>query len=161
MELQRHGWRWKSRSEKIIYENNTIDSRNLEHQNGAFYWNLDNWIYPSRDNLRYKFKNGTLLVDTLVDNMIGQWGLTSDNYGKLFYSEAGPGLPAVQIQQMPAYGALNFKDQYAEDFTILWPVIGNVDAQGGRALCAKTVHWFGLLPAQVNPFLEAIVCPLI
>ncbi len=125
----------KADQKKIIYENNTIDSRNLEHQNGAFYWNLDNWIYPSRDNLRYKFKNGTLLVDTLVDNMIGQWGLTSDNYGKLFYSEAGPGLPAVQIQQMPAYGALNFKDQYAEDFTILWPVIGNVDAQGGpRAL---------------------------
>ena len=30
----------------------------------------------------------------------------------LFYSEAGPGLPAVQIQQMPAYGALNFADQY-------------------------------------------------
>jgi len=120
---------------KIVFENPAIDSRNLEHQNGGFYWNLDNWIYPSRDNLRYKYKNGKLLADTLVDNMIGQWGLTADNYGKLFYSEAGPGLPAVQIQQMPAYGSLNFRDQYTEDFTVLWPVIGNVDAQGGpRAL---------------------------
>lgn len=125
----------KADQKKIVYENNTIDSRNLEHQNGGFLWNLDNWIYPSRDNLRYKYKNGMLTSDTLVDNMIGQWGLTSDNYGKLFYSEAGPGLPAVQIQQMPAYGALNFKDQYSEDFTYLWPVIGNLDAQGGpRAL---------------------------
>lgn len=125
----------KADQKKIVYQNNTIDSRNLEHQNGAFYWNLDNWIYPSRDNLRYKYINGKLIADTLVDNMIGQWGLTSDNYGKLFYSEAGPGLPAVQIQQMPAYGSLNFRDQYAEDFTVLWPVIGNVDAQGGpRAL---------------------------
>ncbi len=125
----------KADQKRIVYENNTIDSRNLEHQNGGFYWNLDNWIYPSRDNLRYKYKNGKLIADTLVDNMIGQWGLTADNYGKLFYSEAGPGLPAVQIQQMPAYGALNFKDQYSEDFTYLWPVIGNVDAQGGpRAL---------------------------
>ena len=36
---------------------------------------------------------------------------------------------------MPAYGSLNFRDQYTEDFTLLWPVIGNVDAQGGhRAL---------------------------
>lgn len=139
---EQHVWSYKDTNgdgiadeKKIAYENNTIDSRNLEHQNGAFLWNLDNWIYPSRDNLRYKYKNGKLIADTLVDNMIGQWGLTSDNYGKLFYSEAGPGLPAVQIQQMPAYGALNFKDQYSEDFTYLWPVIGNLDAQGGpRAL---------------------------
>lgn len=139
---QQHVWSYKDTNgdgmadeKRIVYKNNTIDSRNLEHQNGGFYWNLDNWIYPSRDNLRYKYKNGMLIADTLVDNMIGQWGLTADNYGKLFYSEAGPGLPAVQIQQMPAYGALNFKDQYSEDFTYLWPVIGNVDAQGGpRAL---------------------------
>jgi len=139
---QQHVWSYKDTNgdgmadeKRIVYKNNTIDSRNLEHQNGGFYWNLDNWIYPSRDNLRYKYKNGLLIADTLVDQMIGQWGLTADNYGKLFYSEAGPGLPAVQIQQMPAYGALNFKDQYSEDFTYLWPVIGNVDAQGGpRAL---------------------------
>jgi mono/diheme cytochrome c family protein len=68
----------------------------------------------------------------MIDNMIGQWGMTTDNYGHLFYSEAGPGLPAVQFQQMPAYGALNFKDQYSESFTVPWPVIGNLDAQGGR-----------------------------
>ena len=73
-----------------------------------------------------------LLADTMIDNMIGQWGLTSDNYGRLYYSEAGPGLPAVQIQQMPAYGALNFADQYTADFTKPWPIIGTVDAQGGR-----------------------------
>lgn len=133
-----HVWSYKDTDgdgvadqKKIVFENNSIDSRNLEHQNGGFLWNLDNWIYPSRDNLRYKYKNGTLLVDTLIDHMFGQWGLTNDNYGKLFFSEAGPGLPAVQIQQMPAYGSLNLRDQYSEDFTYLWPVIGNVDANTG------------------------------
>lgn len=123
----------KADEKKIVFRNDMLDARNLEHQNGAFYWNLDNWIYPSRDNRRYKYSNGTLQADTMIDNMIGQWGLTSDNYGRLFYSEAGPGLPAVQIQQMPAYGALNFADQYTKDFTKPWPVIGTVDAQGGRA----------------------------
>ncbi|WP_460958031.1 DUF7133 domain-containing protein [Spirosoma litoris] len=122
----------KADEKKIVFKNDAIDSRNLEHQNGGMIWNLDNWIYPTRDNLRYKYKNGKLLADTLVDNMIGQWGMTTDNYGRLFYSEAGPGLPAVQIQQNPAYGALNFADQYSEDFTKPWPIIGNVDAQGGR-----------------------------
>jgi mono/diheme cytochrome c family protein len=122
----------KADEKKIVFKNDVLDVRNLEHQNGAFYWNLDNWIYPSRDNLRYKYKNGMLQADTMVDNMIGQWGLTSDNYGRLFYSEAGPGLPAVQIQQMPAYGSLNFADQYSNDFTKPWPIIGTLDAQGGR-----------------------------
>ena len=122
----------KADVQKIVFRNDVLDVRNLEHQNGALMWNMDNWIYPSRDNLRYRYKNGILTADTMVDHMIGQWGLTSDNYGRLFYSEAGPGLPAVQIQQMPAYGALNFEDQYAEEFTQPWPIIGTLDAQGGR-----------------------------
>lgn len=122
----------KADEKKIVFRNDVLDVRNLEHQNGGLLWNLDNWIYPTRDNLRYKYQNGILVADTMVDNMIGQWGLTSDNYGRLFYSEAGPGLPAVQFQQMPAYGALNFNDQYANEFTTPWPIIGNIDAQGGR-----------------------------
>ena len=127
----------KADEKKIVFRNDVLDSRNLEHQNGGLLWNLDNWIYPTRDNLRYKYKNGKLLADTLVDNMIGQWGMTTDNYGRLYYSEAGPGLPAVQIQQNPAYGALNFVDQYSEEFTKPWPIIGNVDAQGGREALRK------------------------
>ncbi len=127
----------KADKKEIIYKNDAVDVRNLEHQNGGFYWNLDNWIYPSRDNLRYKFKNGKLISETMVDNMIGQWGMTADNYGRLFYSEAGPGLPAVQIQQMPAYGSLNFRDQYSADFTKPWPIIGNLDAQGGPEILRK------------------------
>jgi mono/diheme cytochrome c family protein len=127
----------KADERKIVFRNDVVDSRNLEHQNGGLLWNMDNWIYPSRDNLRYKYKNGMLVADTMVDNMIGQWGMTSDNYGRLYYSEAGPGLPAVQIEQMPAYGSLNFKDQYTEEFTTPWPIIGNVDAQGGRDALRK------------------------
>jgi mono/diheme cytochrome c family protein len=127
----------KSDQEKIVFRNDMLDVRNLEHQNGGLLWNMDNWIYPSRDNLRYRYKNGILIADTMVDNMIGQWGLTTDNYGRLFYSEAGPGLPAVQIQQMPAYGALNFQDQYSEEFTKPWPIIGTLDAQGGREALRK------------------------
>lgn len=122
----------KADEKKMVFRNDVLDVRNLEHQNGGLMWNMDNWIYPTRDNLRYKYKNGSLMADTMIDNMIGQWGLTSDNYGRLFYSEAGPGLPAVQFQQMPAYGALNINDQYPEEFTTVWPIIGNIDAQGGR-----------------------------
>ncbi|MCJ8166770.1 c-type cytochrome [Pontibacter sp. E15-1] len=117
---------------KMVFRNDAIDLRNLEHQNGGLLWNMDNWIYPTRDNLRYKYTNGKLVADTLIDNMTGQWGITADDYGRLYFSEAGPGLPAVQIEQMPAYGALNFKDQYTPDFAVPWPIIGTLDAQGGK-----------------------------
>lgn len=121
----------KADQKRLVFENAAIDSRNMEHQNGGLIWNLDNWIYPSRDNLRFKYKNGRLIADTLIDNMIGQWGMTSDHYGRLFYSEAGPGLPVVQFNQMPAYGSLNFSDQYPQDFAVPWPIMSTVDAQGG------------------------------
>ncbi|CAN5800181.1 hypothetical protein BH24BAC1_BH24BAC1_08870 [soil metagenome] len=135
----------KADEKKLVFEDATIDLRNLEHQNGGLLWNQDNWIYPTRDNLRYKYRNGKLEADTLTDNMTGQWGLTADDFGRLFFSEAGPGLPAVQIQQMPTYGALNFKDQYTPEFAVPWPIIGNLDAQGGeRALRPEdnTLHHF-------------------
>ncbi|MFD2999657.1 HEAT repeat domain-containing protein [Pontibacter toksunensis] len=135
----RHIWSYrdtdgdgKADEKKIVFKNDQIDLRNLEHQNGGLLWNHDNWIYPTRDNLRYKYKDGMLVADTIVDNMTGQWGITTDDYGRLYFSEAGPGLPAVQIEQMPAYGALNFKDQYTPDFAVPWPIIGTLDAQGGE-----------------------------
>jgi mono/diheme cytochrome c family protein/glucose/arabinose dehydrogenase len=122
----------KADEKKMVFRNDEIDLRNLEHQNGGLMWNQDNWIYPTRDNLRYKYKNGVLEADTIIDNMTGQWGITNDDYGRLFFSEAGPGLPVVQIQQMPAYGALNFKDQFTPEFAVPWPIIGTIDAQGGE-----------------------------
>lgn len=67
----------KADEKKIVFRNDALDSRNLEHQNGGLIWNIDNWIYPTRDNLRYKYKSGKLVADTLVDNMIGQWGMTT------------------------------------------------------------------------------------
>ncbi|WP_345160754.1 DUF7133 domain-containing protein [Pontibacter saemangeumensis] len=122
----------KADEKKMVFRNDEIDLRNLEHQNGGLMWNRDNWIYPTRDKLRYKFKDGVLEADTMIDNMTGQWGITNDDYGRLYFSEAGPGLPAVQIQQMPAYGALNFKDQFTPEFAVPWPIIGTIDAQGGE-----------------------------
>lgn len=154
----------KADDKKIIYNNPEIDLRNLEHQNGGYLWNMDNWIYPTRDNLRYRYRNGRLEADTLINNMTGQWGITADDYGRLFFSEAGPGLPAVQIQQMPVYGVLNFKDQYTEDFSVPWPVIGTLDAQGGKealrpedntlnhltAVCGQSVFRGDRLPADMR-----------
>ncbi|RDC63216.1 DUF7133 domain-containing protein [Adhaeribacter pallidiroseus] len=119
--------------EKIrVYENNLVDTRNLEHQKSGLIWNLDNYIYVSRDPIRFRYKNGIIAADSLVEDPGGQWGVAQDNYGRLFFSAGGAERPAVSFQQNPAYGRLDFKEQYNEAFLATWPIIGTVDAQGGR-----------------------------
>ncbi|MDQ3289929.1 MAG: cytochrome C, partial [Bacteroidota bacterium] len=118
--------------EKIrVYENNLVDTRNLEHQKSGLIWNVDNYIYVSRDRIRFRYKNGMIQADSLIEDPGGQWGLTNDNYGRLFFSAGGAERPAVSFQQNPAYGRLDLKDQYNEAFLATWPIIGTLDAQGG------------------------------
>ncbi|MDQ4140704.1 MAG: cytochrome C, partial [Bacteroidota bacterium] len=116
---------------KRVYENNLIDTRNLEHQKSGLIWNLDNYIYVSRDRIRFRYKNGMIEADSLIEDPGGQWGLGNDNYGRLFFSAGGAERPAVSFQQNPAYGRLDLKDQYNEAFLATCPIIGTLDAQGG------------------------------
>jgi len=119
--------------EKIrVYENDLVDTRNLEHQKSGLIWNIDNYIYVSRDPIRFRYKKGVIVADSLIEDPGGQWGLTNDNYGRLFFSAGGAERPAVSFQQNPAYGRLDFADQYNEAFLETWPIIGTLDAQGGR-----------------------------
>ncbi len=116
---------------KRVYENNLVDTRNLEHQKSGLIWNIDNYIYVSRDPIRFRYKNGVIQADSMVEDPGGQWGVANDNYGRLFFSAGGAERPAVSFQQNPAYGRLDFKDQYNEAFLATWPIIGALDAQGG------------------------------
>ena len=79
-----------------VYYNPNRRGGNLEHQQSGLIWNLDNWVYTTYNPVRFKFKNGTVEVDSL-DNMpsSGQWGLTQDDLGNIFYSSAG-----VRIQPL-------------------------------------------------------------
>ena len=47
---------------------------NLEHQPSGLIYSLDNWLYVTYTNMRYKFKNGEIIADPL-QSVRGQWGL--------------------------------------------------------------------------------------
>ena len=96
---------------------------NLEHQRSGLDWNLDNWIYVTVDPVRFRYKDGMLKADTLVSGSNGQWGLTHDNYGRVFFSRAGAEIPALGFQINPVYGQLDFPDQYSQAFSAVWPII--------------------------------------
>jgi mono/diheme cytochrome c family protein len=116
---------------KMVYHNDTTDNANLEHQKSGLVWNIDNYIYVTANPVRYRYKNGTLEVDTLADSPGGQWGLTNDDYGRLYFSSAGGEVPALNFQQNPEYGQINFDDERIDSFDAVWPIIATPDVQGG------------------------------
>ncbi|MGC4036285.1 MAG: cytochrome C [Chitinophagaceae bacterium] len=119
--------------EKVqVYHDDEKDTRNLEHQKSGLIWNLDNWIYTTTSQIRYKWEKDHLVTDSMKDGLSGQWGLTADDYGRLFLSSAGGEVAAFGFQQNPAYGELDFeKDQYEGDFEIPYPAVTTPDVQGG------------------------------
>ena len=114
-----------------VYKNDEVDTKNLEHQKSGLIWNLDNRIYVTVDQVRYEYKDGKMVPDTLVEPPRGQWGLTHDNYGRLFFSIAGSELPASNFQQNPHYGTFDLNDQFDAEFQKVWPIVATPDVQGG------------------------------
>ena len=116
---------------KLLLEDTVRDNRNLEHQDANMLWSLDNWLYVTNKAFRYRFTEGKLTRDTLPEPAIGQWGLTQDETGRLFFSRAGAEVPAVGFQQHPIYGSLEMEGKWDESFMEPWPLVGTLDAQGG------------------------------
>ncbi len=118
--------------EKILLLEDTVrDNRNLEHQDANMIWSMDNWLYVTNKAFRYRFIDNALVRDTLPEPAVGQWGLTQDATGRLFFSRAGAEVPALGFQQHPAYGSLEMEGKYDESFMEPWPLVGTLDAQGG------------------------------
>lgn len=148
---------------KQIYHVDRKAPGNLEHQRSGLDWNLDNWIYVTVDPVRFRYTNGTITVDSLASGSNGQWGLTHDNYGRLFFSRGGGENAGSGFQINPKYGALEFADAYDEaTFSPVWSIIANPDAQGGAkrlrpdstlnhftAGCGQSIYRGDKLPADL------------
>ncbi|MEO5601157.1 MAG: c-type cytochrome [Cyclobacteriaceae bacterium] len=115
----------------LLLEDTVRDNRNLEHQDANMLWSIENWLYVTNQTFRYRFENNQLLKDTLQEPMIGQWGLTQDETGRIFLSRAGAEIPALGFQQHPSYGNLTIEKQWDSTFLEPWPIVGTSDAQGG------------------------------
>ncbi|QCX01324.1 c-type cytochrome [Aggregatimonas sangjinii] len=58
---------------------------NPEHQPNGLLLNIDNWIYNAKSNFRYQRKNGVWKKEPTTFR--GQWGISSDNFGRLYYND--------------------------------------------------------------------------
>jgi glucose/arabinose dehydrogenase/mono/diheme cytochrome c family protein len=123
----------KADVKKVLYKNDkyVATDANMEHQRSGLDWNIDNWMYVTYDPVRFRYTNGIMKLDTIVGGTNGQWGVTHDNYGRLFFSSAGGENPVRGVQINPVYGRLDFPDQINDEFQEVWPIIATPDVQGG------------------------------
>ncbi|MEJ1237546.1 c-type cytochrome [Chryseolinea sp. T2] len=117
---------------RLVYHPGKRAFGNLEHQRSGLDWNLDNYIYITVDPVRFKYRNNQLTADSLLSGSNGQWGLTHDNYGRLFYARGGAENAGSGFHINPAYGQLEFNDAYVDSvFGQVWPIVKTPDVQGG------------------------------
>ncbi len=58
---------------------------NIEHAPNGLLYNIDNWIYSAKSDRRYQFRDGEWHAEATYSK--GQWGITSDDQGRLFYND--------------------------------------------------------------------------
>ena len=103
---------------------------NMEHQPSGLTWGLDNWLYLTYEAQRYRFTDGKLEAQKIPRGS-GQWGVAQDDWGRMYFSDAGGEKPAIDYQQPIAYGSLNPDEQQEDDFHTVYPIAQIPDAQGG------------------------------
>jgi mono/diheme cytochrome c family protein/glucose/arabinose dehydrogenase len=107
---------------------------NMEWQPSGLTWALDNWIYTTYNPYRLRIAPGGKLLREETEPNGGQWGASQDNYGKLWFVDAGGETGPVNFQAPIAYGAFNLPDNFEPDFQVPWPAPGGLsDMQGGMS----------------------------
>jgi len=96
---------------KILVDSTYAEGGNVEHQPNGLLRALDNWIYNAKSSKRYRKKDGKWLIEKT--HARGQWGISQDDYGRLFYNNNSenllgdyftPGLGAANANQRRVAG---------------------------------------------------------
>lgn len=119
----------KADDKQLVFEGGKRGG-NLEHQPSGLDWNVDNYLYVTYTNRRYRFRDGKIEAHPMPAGD-GQWGMTHDDWGQCFYSRAGGEVVASNFQQNMQYGKLGLPGQLEEGFHECWPVDDIPDVQGG------------------------------
>jgi glucose/arabinose dehydrogenase/mono/diheme cytochrome c family protein len=104
---------------------------NMEHQPNGLVWALDNGIYSTYYDYRLRFgADGKAVKETIPVNG-GQWGLTQDDWGKVWFVNAGNETGPVHFQQHIIYGQFSAPTELIGQYKVVWPIARVPDTQGG------------------------------
>lgn len=98
-----------SPGEKILVDSTYAVGGNVEHQPNGLLYNIDNWIYSAKGRKRYRRINGIWEIEPT--SFRGQWGISNDTYGRLYYNDNSNGLYGDYV--LPN---TNFQNPYIEEY---------------------------------------------
>ncbi|QMU29028.1 DUF7133 domain-containing protein [Adhaeribacter radiodurans] len=88
---------------KTLVDAAYAEGGNVEHQPNGLYRALDNWIYNAKSSKRYRKKGDKWIIEPT--HFRGQWGISQDNYGRLYYNTNSENLLGDYFT--PGLGATN------------------------------------------------------
>ncbi len=96
---------------------------NPEHTANGLLWGRDNWIYSANYSGRFRNVDGRWERSPTISR--GQWGLSQDDFGRLFHNSNADQLradlvPAEYLVRNPNYRAAGANVQIAKDQNV-WP----------------------------------------
>ena len=108
-------WYYEIKNDKpgkrVLVDSLYADDGNVEHQPNGLLRAMDNWIYNAKSAKRYKKDGDRWIIEKT--HFRGQWGISQDNYGRLFYNHNSanvigdyfsPGLGATNKNQREVAG---------------------------------------------------------
>ncbi|OJU09763.1 MAG: hypothetical protein BGN86_05750 [Caulobacterales bacterium 68-7] len=106
-------------------------SGNVEHQESHLTWALDNWMYSTYNSVRVRWTPNGVQKESVGANGAA-WGVSQDNYGKVWFQGGASGLPSY-FQFPILYGNIPNPEQLQDGFRVPWGApIGIADMQGGQ-----------------------------
>lgn len=109
----------------LIADDYGIDFENVEHLPNGLLWAQDNWIYSANHTIRFRYEGlGRFTADSTV--MRGQWGITQDDTGRLYYNANSDPLrfdllPAEYLNRNPAFPATGARVPLVPRTLRVWP----------------------------------------
>lgn len=123
----------KSDKREVVDENYGSQV-NPEHTANALMVAMDNWIYSANHNVRYKRYRGRWLRESTISR--GQWGMSQDNYGRIYYNSNSDQLrvdlfPSHYLDRNPGAGRLSGASFRTTADQTVWPIRVNPGVNRG------------------------------
>ena len=131
-------------------------SANPEHAANGLMWGLDNWIYSANHTVRFRNTNGEWQREPTIKR--GQWGISMDNLGRIYYNSNSDMLradlvPSEYLQRNPFNGKRSGTAIRVAKTQETWP--GRINLGVNRGYRKGTLRADGPLKGRLSRFTGA------
>jgi len=127
----------KPAGKPVVVDPDYAKGGNVEHKANGLLRGLDNWLYNAKSDRRYRKINGKWEMEQTIFR--GQWGITMDDYGRLFFTGNSTVLHGTYVAPQLAQGNPGIKMDVREISNVgsdnVWP--GRVTPGINRAYMMK------------------------